>query len=68
METEICFELCEDDKQTIVLFSHYNWKQADEFLGHCSTKWAIFLMSLKAALEEGAGNPYPNDIHIDFDE
>ena len=68
MGTEICFELAEDDKQTIVLFSHYNWQQADEFLAHCSTKWAIFMMSLKASLEVGTGNPFPNDIHIDLDE
>lgn len=68
MDSEICFELSEDDRQTILLFSHYNWKRSDDFLAHCSTKWAIFMMSLKAAIEEGAGNPYPNDVHIDFDE
>ncbi|NNE62813.1 MAG: SRPBCC domain-containing protein [Gammaproteobacteria bacterium] len=68
MGTEICFELSEDDKQTIVLFSHYNWQQADDFLAHCSTKWATFLMSLKASIEIGCGNPFPDDIHIDLDE
>ena len=68
IETEISFHLSEDDKQTIVLFSHYNWKLADDFLAHCSTKWAIFLMSLKASIETGSGNPFPDDIHIDLDE
>ena len=68
MGTEILFELAEDDKQTIVIFGHYNWRQANDFLAHCSTKWAIFLMSLKASLETGRGNPFPDDIHIDLDE
>ena len=68
MGTGIRYQLSEDDKQTIVLFSHYNWRQADDFFAHCSTKWALFLMSLKASLEDGSGNPFPNDIHIDLDE
>ena len=32
---------------------------------HCSTKWAIFLMSLKSLLETGKGAPHPNDVKID---
>lgn len=66
--TEIRFELEPDEKQTIVNFSHYNWRQADEFLGHCCTKWGVFMMSLKAAIENGRGRPFPDDVHIDFDE
>ncbi len=31
---------------------------------HCSTKWAMFLMSLKAFVETGRGAPFPNDVHI----
>ncbi len=68
MGTEIEFKLEEDEKQTIVLFRHYNWHESSDFLAHCSTKWAIFLMSLKANVEKGMGNPYPDDVHIDFDE
>lgn len=66
--TEICFELTEDDKQTIVNFSHYNWALSDTFLAHCCTKWGVFLMSLKSCVETGEGRPYPDDVHIDFDE
>lgn len=68
MASEISFELNQQDKQTIVLFSHYNWVQSSDFLAHCSMKWAIFMMSLKASIENGTGNPYPDDVHIDFDE
>ena len=57
-----------DEKQTIVNFSHYNWTRTDEFLAHCSTKWGVFMMSIKSCIETGKGQPYPRDVHIDFDE
>ena len=66
--TEIVFELEQQNHQTILLFSHYNWKQSSSFLAHCSTKWGIFMMSIKSCIETGVGHPYPNDVHIDFDE
>jgi hypothetical protein len=31
---------------------------------HCSTKWAYFLLALKAQLEGGRGTPYPDDMKI----
>ena len=31
---------------------------------HCSTKWAIFLMSLKSLVETGKGSPGPDDVRI----
>lgn len=68
MGSEISFELEETDKQTFVNFRHYNWQQADDFLAHCSTKWGVFMMSIKSCIETGRGRPYPDDIHIDFDE
>ena len=68
MGSEILFELREDGKQTLLNFSHYKWKNSDEFFAHCSTKWAIFLMSLKSCIETGKGRPYPDDWHIDLDE
>src|SRR6185437_3685122 len=40
-------------------------KEPIEFMHHCSTKWGIFLMSLKSILETGKGAPYPNDVKID---
>jgi len=36
-----------------------------EFMHHCSTKWAVFLMSLKSLLETGKGAPAPDDVKID---
>ncbi len=63
--TKISFQLSKDEKQTYVLFIHSGWKEQTDFMGHCSTKWAIFLISLKEALETGTGKPFPNDIQID---
>lgn len=66
--TEISFDLSEDEKQTVVEFSHYNWSSSDAFLAHCSTKWGVFMMSLKSCIETGKGQPWPDDVHIDYDE
>jgi uncharacterized protein YndB with AHSA1/START domain len=67
MGTEISFRLTETDTQTVVNFCHGNWREATEFLGHCSLKWAVFMLSLKQAIETGTGRPFPDDIHIDLD-
>ena len=62
--THIRFDLKEEDGFTIVLFSHTGWKEPVEFMNHCSTKWATFLMSLKSFVETGAGAPSPHDVQI----
>lgn len=63
--TEITFDLKQENDFTIVLLGHRNWKKSGEFMAHCSTKWAVFLMSLKELLETGRGKPAPRDIKID---
>lgn len=63
--TTISWELKQDGDYAIVLFKHKDWKEPVEFMHHCSTKWAIFLMSLKSLLETGKGSPSPNDVKID---
>jgi hypothetical protein len=62
--THIDFDLKSEDGYTIVLFSHRDWKEAVEFTNHCSTKWAVFMMSLKHLVESGAGEPAPDDVKI----
>ena len=63
--TEITFRLEWRDGQTIVLFKHADWREPAEFMHHCSTKWAVFLLSLKSLLETGKGAPWPNEIKLD---
>ena len=62
--SKVSFELKQEDEQTTVLFKHAGWKEQSEFMHHCSTKWATFLMSLKAFVETGKGTAFPDDIHI----
>jgi uncharacterized protein YndB with AHSA1/START domain len=66
MGTEILFQLREDGAQTFVRFSHTNWKEPTDFMAHCSTKWAVFMLSLKDCAETGKGKPFPDDIPIDY--
>ena len=66
--TEVLFALEPEDGQVIVRFSHSGWPAVTDFLAHCSTKWGVFLLSLKDLVETGQGRPYPDDIHIDHSE
>jgi uncharacterized protein YndB with AHSA1/START domain len=63
--TTISFDIAERDGWTIVLFKHAGWKEPVEFMHHCSTKWAVFLLSLKSLLETGKGAPHPGEIKLD---
>ena len=63
--TKISFDLKQNDDWTIVLFKHEGWKEPVEFMHHCSTKWGVFLLSLKSFLETGKGAPWPNEIKLD---
>ena len=51
--------------QTVIVFGHRNWREAVEFMAHCSMKWATFLLSLRELVETGRGKPSPDDLKID---
>lgn len=63
--TRVRFDLKQDGDYTVVLFKHQGWKEPVEFMHHCSTKWGVFLLSLKSLVETGAGAPSPIDVKID---
>jgi uncharacterized protein YndB with AHSA1/START domain len=63
--TTVSFDLKQEGDYTIILFKHQGWREPVEFMYHCSTKWATFLLSLKSLLETGKGAPSPNDVRID---
>ncbi|GAA4940914.1 uncharacterized protein YndB with AHSA1/START domain [Nonomuraea thailandensis] len=63
--THVIWDLGQADNYTIVLFKHEGWKEPVEFMHHCSTKWGVFLMSLKSLVETGKGAPDPHDVKID---
>ena len=56
--TEITFDLAATGTETLVRFRHRNWREASDFMGVCSAKWARFLFSLKSLLE----TPEPEDL------
>jgi len=62
----INFELNEPDDsgETVVLFSHEGWQEPVEFMHHCSTSWSSYLRSLKHALEQDAGEPWPDNERV----
>jgi uncharacterized protein YndB with AHSA1/START domain len=62
--TRVSFELEQEGEWTIVRFKHQGWKEPVDFMHHCSTKWGVFLLSLKSLLEAGKGAPAPNDIKL----
>jgi uncharacterized protein YndB with AHSA1/START domain len=63
--TRIGWDLRQEGDYTIVMFRHEGWKEPVEFMHHCSTKWGVFLLSLKALVETGKGAPSPDDVKID---
>jgi uncharacterized protein YndB with AHSA1/START domain len=62
--TEVTFKLDWKENQTYVLFGHSGWAEPVEFMHHCSTKWATFLLSLRDLVEASAGRPAPRDLKI----
>ena len=63
--TTISWDLRQEGDWAILMFKHAGWKEEVEFMHHCSTKWATFLLSLKAYVETGKGSPNPNDFKLD---
>ena len=63
--SKVSWELKQEGDWAIVVFKHQGWKEAVDFMHHCSTKWAVFLLSLKSLLETGKGAPNPNDFKLD---
>ena len=62
--TEIDWRLDQRNEYTVVQFKHEGWREPVEFMYHCSTKWATFLLSLKELVETGRGRPAPDDVKI----
>ena len=62
--TTLTYDLSAVGDETALLFTHADWREPIEFMHHCGTKWAYFLLGLKAGLEGGPATPYPEDMKI----
>jgi hypothetical protein len=59
----LTFDLEQTGDETVLKFTQ-SWREPVDFMFHCSTKWAFFLLSLKASLEAGEGTPFPGELQI----
>lgn len=64
IDTTVDWRLSRSDGYTIVNFAHEGWAESGEFMAHCTTKWASYLLSLKSLVETGVGAPAPDDQQI----
>ena len=62
--SELHFNLQEDSEQTFVTLTHANPSASDDDFLYFSTKWPVYLLSLRDLIETGSGRPYPRDIKI----
>jgi len=62
--TTVTFALKDTAGETVVLFTHADWREPIEFMHHCSTRWATFLIGLRSGLEGGAFTAFPDDTKV----
>ena len=61
LDTMVTFDMKTEDDETVVVFTHDGWRKPVEFMHHCSTAWAYFLLSLKHGCEGGKATPFPDN-------
>jgi hypothetical protein len=54
-----CYAIESTGDETVVSMTHAGWRAPTDFMGQASTKWAIYLVGLKALMEGGTGTPFP---------
>lgn len=60
LDTNVTYFIDASDDETAVTLVHTGWKQPTDFMGQCSTKWALYLVGLKRLLEGGTATPFPS--------
>lgn len=56
--TTFLFDLEEKEGDTILKFTHGNWKEETKFFASCNYNWGYYLRSLKLYCETGSGTPF----------
>jgi uncharacterized protein YndB with AHSA1/START domain len=59
--TTFVFDLEAKEGQTVLRFTHGNWREATDFYASCNYHWGYYLRSLKLHCETGAGHPFTGD-------
>ena len=55
--TRLLFELERQANETVVRFTHADWKAATDYFVSCNTTWGRLMFLLKAAAEEQSSDP-----------
>ena len=64
-KTQLVFEIEEKEGQVFLTLTHQNIPDDDvESLTYFTSKWTIYLLSLKQYLETGIGTPYPKELKL----
>lgn len=58
--TDIAFAFVPEGRETVVRFTHRNWRETSDAFARCTTKWARVLMALKSRVER----PEADDLHV----
>jgi uncharacterized protein YndB with AHSA1/START domain len=58
IDTTFVFDLESNGNQTILRFTHGNWRESTDFFASCNYHWGYYLRSLKLLLETGKGTPF----------
>ncbi len=56
--TNFVFDLEEKEGDTILRFTHGNWKEETDFFASCNYHWGYYMQSLKQYCETGGGTPF----------
>ena len=56
--TTFLFDLEEKEGNTILKFTHDNWREETDFFASCNYHWGYYLRSIKLLCETGNGTPF----------
>lgn len=59
--TKLIFEIEKQKTDSVLRFSHENWKEETDFFASCNYHWGYYLRSLKIYCESGKGTPYTGE-------
>jgi uncharacterized protein YndB with AHSA1/START domain len=59
--TKLIFEIEEKGKNSVLKFTHGNWREETDFFASCNYHWGYYMRSLKLFCETGKGNPFQNE-------
>jgi len=56
--TRLTFEIEKQDNNSILRFTHNNWREETDFFASCNYHWGYYMRSIKLYCETGEGTPF----------